>query len=269
MKKKSNGNNITNLKNKYTKDIKRYVNNNGNLVILFSYISTASIMLRGLIVRIFFAFPIGFFRIKPADENYNKTIIKIRSKVIIRCARILAGVIWIISMYFVIIYSGINNLNTVIAGFLITIALSQQIESAAMEVSTSHIRIFISSWNTVMYIFAKRKRGERWNEIVEEAEMLWIHPQIRYSEPLERLEGKVTEQQLMKHINKDREEMNYYKEVEDNNESKIKFANHTVEYLQNKLNIHDKIYEHQQRLGTWTYVIYLAIGTLIWLVQPF
>jgi len=266
--KKSNNNN-TNWIKKYTEDIKRYINNNGKLVILFSYIFTLSIMLRGLIVRIFFAFPIGFFRIKPADENYNKTIIKIRSKVIIRCARILAGAIWITLMYFVITYSGISNLNTVIAGFLISIALSQQIESAAMEVTTTHMRIFISAWNTVLYIFAKRKRGERWNEIVEEAEMLWIHPQIRYSEPMERLEGKLTEQQLMKHINKDREEMNYYKEVEDNNESKIKFANHAIEYIQIKLNIHDKIYEHQQRLGTYTYVIFLGIGTLIWLVQPF
>ena len=261
-------NNISNLIQKYTGSITKYINKKGRLVILLSYVITSSIMIRGLIVRIFFAFPIGFFRIRPADENYSNTIIKTRSKVIIRCARILAGMIWLVLIYFIIKYAGLNNINTIIAGVLISIALSQQIESAAMEVTTTHMRIFISSWNTVLYIFAKRKRGEKWKDIVEEAEMLWIHPQIRYSEPLERLEGKLTEQQLMKHINKDREEMNYYKEVEDNNESKIKFADYAVEYLQNKLNIHDKIYEHQTRLGTWTYVIFLGIGTLIWLVEP-
>ena len=103
--------------------------------------------------------------------------------------------------------------------------------------------------------------------------MFWMHPQIHpvsgFSESLKKIEGKLSEDKIIKHINKYREEINYYVHVEDNNSSKLKFTDHTVKFLHNIRDKHDALYEIRERIGTWTYIIYLGTGTIIWLISPF
>tara|TARA_B100001750_G_scaffold242117_1_gene254952 strand:- start:4926 stop:5621 length:696 start_codon:yes stop_codon:yes gene_type:complete len=231
-------------------------------------------MFRDLLSKIFFGFIISYFKLrKPAGENYNSKIVTSNKKEVIAAARTLGIIISLIIIYVVIIYSGIYNLNILVPGILIAIAMGQQMESAGMEVIISHMRISLSTWNTVLYIFAKRKRGENWNEVVEETEMFWMHPQIHpvsgFSESLKKIEGKLSEDKIIKHINKNREEINYYVHVEDNNSSKLEFTDHTIKFLHNIRDKHDSLYEIRERIGTWTYIIYLGTGTIIWLISPF
>ena len=103
--------------------------------------------------------------------------------------------------------------------------------------------------------------------------MFWMHPQIHpvsgFSESLKKIEGKLSEDKIIKHINKNREEINYYVHVEDNNSSKLEFTEHTIKFLHNIRDKHDSLYEIRERIGTWTYIIYLGTGTIIWLISPF
>ena len=277
MKKASNNknNNIIkhNLKH-YRKKIDLVFNRSAILAGLKSYLYIFFIMFRDLLSKIFFGFIISYFKLKkPAGENYNSKIVTSNKKEVIAAARTLGIIISIIIIYVVIIYSGIYNLNILVPGILIAIAMGQQMESAGMEVIISHMRISLSTWNTVLYIFAKRKRGENWNEVVEETEMFWMHPQIHpvsgFSESLKKIEGKLSEDKIIKHINKNREEINYYVHVEDNNSSKLEFTDHTIKFLHNIRDKHDSLYEIRERIGTWTYIIYLGTGTIIWLISPF
>lgn len=277
MKKASNNknNNIIkhNLKH-YRKKIDLVFNRSAILAGLKSYLYIFFIMFRDLLSKIFFGFIISYFKLrKPAGENYNSKIVTSNKKEVIAAARTLGIIISLIIIYVVIIYSGIYNLNILVPGILIAIAMGQQMESAGMEVIISHMRISLSTWNTVLYIFAKRKRGENWNEVVEETEMFWMHPQIHpvsgFSESLKKIEGKLSEDKIIKHINKNREEINYYVHVEDNNSSKLEFTDHTIKFLHNIRDKHDSLYEIRERIGTWTYIIYLGTGTIIWLISPF
>lgn len=277
MKKASNNknNNIIkhNLKH-YRKKIDLVFNRSAILAGLKSYLYIFFIMFRDLLSKIFFGFVISYFKLKKqSGENYNSKIVTSNKKEVIAAARTLGIIISLIIIYVVIIYSGIYNLNILVPGILIAIAMGQQMESAGMEVIISHMRISLSTWNTVIYIFAKRKRGENWNEVVEETEMFWMHPQIHpvsgFSESLKKIEGKLSEDKIIKHINKYREEINYYVHVEDNNSSKLKFTDHTIKFLHNIRDKHDALYEIRERIGTWTYIIYLGTGTIIWLISPF
>ena len=277
VKKASNNknNNIIkhNLKH-YRKKIDLVFNRSAILAGLKSYLYIFFIMFRDLVSKIFFGFIISYFKLrKPAGENYNSKIVTSNKKEVIAAARTLGIIISLIIIYVVIIYSGIYNLNILVPGILIAIAMGQQMESAGMEVIISHMRISLSTWNTVLYIFAKRKRGENWNEVVEETEMFWMHPQIHpvsgFSESLKKIEGKLSEDKIIKHINKNREEINYYVHVEDNNSSKLEFTDHTIKFLHNIRDKHDSLYEIRERIGTWTYIIYLGTGTIIWLISPF
>ena len=258
----------------YRKKIDLVFNRTAILAGLKSYLYIFFIMFRDLLSKIFFGFIISYFKLKkPSGENYNSKIVTSNKKEVIAAGRTLGIITSLIIIYVVIIYSGIDNLNILIPGILIGIAMGQQMESAGMEVIISHMRISLSTWNTVIYIFAKRKRGENWNEVVEETEMFWMHPQIHpvsgFSESLKKIEGKLSEDKIIKHINKYREEINYYVHVEDNNSSKLKFTDHTIKFLHNIRDKHDALYEIRERIGTWTYIIYLGTGTIIWLISPF
>ena len=79
----------------------------------------------------------------------------------------------------------------------------------------------------------------------------------------------ISEENLIKYMNKGREEMNYYTKIEDESKSKRRFFDYALEWLHNTRDKHDDLNEVQQRLGTWSYAIYLGIGTIIWLIQPF
>ena len=258
----------------YRKKIDLVFNRTAILAGLKSYLYIFFIMFRDLLSKIFFGFVISYFKLKKqSGENYNSKIVTSNKKEVIAAGRTLGIITSLIIIYVVIIYSGIDNLNILIPGILIAVAMGQQMESAGMEVIISHMRISLSTWNTVIYIFAKRKRGENWNEVVEETEMFWMHPQIHpvsgFSESLKKIEGKLSEDKIIKHINKYREEINYYVHVEDNNSSKLKFTDHTVKFLHNIRDKHDALYEIRERIGTWTYIIYLGTGTIIWLISPF
>jgi len=266
-----------NSNNKSSSDIKEntrlFLNKSPIIMGIKIYVFIIGIMLSGMFSRTFFAQIVLFLGINEVKETYNPQAVKINTKQAILAARIIALITLLTIMYTVISFSGTSNFNILIPGLLIGFGICQQMEGAALDVITEHMRNSMGAWTTILHVFAKKKRGEYWKEFIEETELLWAHPQIRpmsgSEEALEKIEGKISEDRLVKYMNKGREEMNYYTGIEDNSESKTRFFDHALEWLHNTRDKHDDLNEVQQRLGTWSYAVYLGVGTIIWLLQPF
>ena len=268
-KEESKKSSIKNIK----KTTRLFLNKSPVLMSIKIYVFTIGIMLNGMFVRTFFGQIISFIGINEKKETYNPQAVKINVKHAMMSARIIALITLLIIMYTIISFSGTNNLNILIPGLLIAFGICQQMEGASLDVITEHMRNSMGSWTTILHVFAKRKRGDYWKEFIEETELLWAHPQIRpmsgSEEALEKIEGKISEDKLIRYMNKGREEINYYSHIDDESKSKRKFFDHALEWLHDTRDKHDDLNEVQQRLGTWSYAIYLGIGTIIWLIQPF
>ena len=268
-KKNSNKSSIDGLR----EDARLFLNKSPIIMGIRLYVFAIGIMLSGMISRTFFGQVVKFIGINEVKETYNPQAVKVTAKQSMACARIIALITLMLIMYTVISLTGTNNLNILIPGLLIGFGICQQMEGAALDVITEHMRNSMGAWTTILHVFAKKKRGEYWKEFIEETELLWAHPQIRpmsgSEEALEKIEGKISEYKLIRYMNKGREEVNYYTVIEDNSESKMKFFDHTLEWLHNTRDKHDDLSDVQQRLGTWSYALYLGIGTMIWLLQPF
>ena len=271
---KASKNNSSNISIKSIKeDTRLFLNKSPIVMSIRIYVFIIGIMLSGMFSRTFFGQVIAFIGINERKETYNPQAVKVNVRQVMVSGRIIALMTLISIMYVIISISGTNNFNILIPGLLISFGICQQMEGASLDVITEHMRNSMGSWTTILHIFAKRKRGIYWEEFIEETELLWAHPQIRpmsgSEESLEKIERKISEENLIKYMNKGRDEMNYYTKIEDESKSKRRFFDHALEWLHNTRDKHDDLNEVQQRLGTWSYAIYLGIGTIIWLIQPF
>ena len=268
-KKNSNRDSIQTIK----ENTRVFLNKSPIIMGIRIYVFAIGIMISGMMSRTFFGQVVAFIGINEVKETYNPQAVKVTAKQSMVCARIIALITLSLIMYTVISFTGTSNLNILIPGLLIGFGICQQMEGAALDVITEHMRNSMGAWTTILHVFAKKKRGEYWKEFIEETELLWAHPQIRpmsgSEEALEKIEGKISENKLIRYMNKGREEVNYYTVIEDSSKSKIEFFNHALEWLHNTRDKHDDLSDVQQRLGTWSYALYLGLGTMIWLLQPF
>ena len=255
------------------KDTRLLLNKSPIVMSIRIYVFTICIMLSGMFARTFFGQVIAFIGINERRETYNPQAVKVSVGQAMTSARIIALMTLIGIMYIIISIAGTNNLNILIPGLLIGFGICQQMEGASLDAITEHMRNSMGSWTTILHIFAKRKRGIYWSDFIEETELLWAHPQIRpmsgSEESLEKIERKISEDKLIKYMNKGREEMNYYTNINDESKSKMKFFDYALVWLHNTRDKHDDLNEVKERLGSWSYAIYLGVGTIIWLIQPF
>lgn len=217
----------------------------------------------GLIFRIFFTIP--FVNSEPKIETYNLKVIYASERQIIRSALMISMFIGISSMSIIIYAQGTEHINIVIVGIFLSTGLAVQILSASMEVILEEMRLFISSWNTTLYLFSRNKPKRKWEHVQLETEMLWMNSHVLYTIPMSKLRKKMSEEKMMKHIKEFKDDLGYTNNVTDSPKSKLEFAEYAIENIVDKLNVHDTIYGHATRLGTWTYVFFLLIGTIIWL----
>ena len=228
------------------------------------YIILMKAMVRGLVFKIFFSIP--FILSTPKTEIYSLKIIYASERQIVRSALIISLIVGIISISIITYSQGIENFNIIIVGFFMSTGLAIQILSASMAIIVEEMRLFISSWTTTLYLFARNKPKRKWEHLQLETEMLWMNSSVLYTVPLTKLRGKIGEERMMKHIKEFKGELGYIETVTNSPESKLKFAEFAIDHIIDKLNIHDTIYGHTMRIGTWTYVFFLLIGTIIWLV---
>lgn len=152
------------------------------------------------------------------------------------------------------------------ASLFIALGVSQQLVSLAIDVVTASYRQFISKWATVVHILARFGKGGRWDEVTREVNELFTHPSILYSPSEEILATQSSREDLIQHIQEGRGEV-HYESTSAYWPDQIFFAEHTINFLRETLMRHDQLYDIEQRIGLTNSIIFIAAGTVFWLLS--
>jgi hypothetical protein len=127
---------------------------------------------------------------------------------------------------------------------------------------------FLSSWNSVLYVLAKQKRGNmRWSLLEREINDVFIMPQLVYSLP-ERIRREPTVNEISAFIDERRWELAYPETVFHHDEKTLlSFTEYAITFLREKLDVYDRLQTMQQRTGTINPIVFISVGTLVWLLS--
>ncbi|GIU72335.1 MAG: hypothetical protein KatS3mg003_1814 [Candidatus Nitrosocaldaceae archaeon] len=221
-------------------------------------------MLKHIVVRIVLSTAI--FTTKDSKSEYDIRLVKVNEREVIASA-ILIGLTFSIITISLIIYLKGSNIMIIIAGILLSIGLSQQLISIGIDAIAINLNNFISSWNSILYMLSRIRKGDEWRYVENESNRIFIYPHIIYSLPKMINEPKVSSSKLIKYLEEHKDEVNYTHSIYDFEPSLLAFSQYLIEHLHNKLLLYDTLTNIQQRTGNVNPVLFIAIGTLVWLLS--
>jgi len=224
-------------------------------------------MLKHLVVRLILSATFVVLRQRKPVTEYNTRLIKLKERDILVSAALLGIFFSAITIAFVASIKGGTNELTVAAGVLLSIGLSQQIMSIGIDAVTISLNGFMSSWNSVLYSLAKQRSNPQWRFIENEAHQVFIYPHIVYVLPPELDELKVGSAKIIKYADEHKAEIDYPQKIYDEESSLLSFAQYATDYLRDRLHVYDRLSNIQQRTGNVNPVVFIALGTLIWLLS--
>lgn len=224
-------------------------------------------MLRHVIIRLVTSATFITLRHKRSATEYNIRLIKQREREFLISAAIIGIAFGILATWLVVMIKGGESILIVIAGILLAIGLSQQIMSLGLDAITLSLNGFVSSWNSVLYRFARQKPSPEWRFIENEANQVFIYPHIVYVLPPELAEQKVSSARMIQYITEHSSELEYPHKIYEEEPSLLSFAEYATEYVRERLHVYDRLSNIQQRTGTVNPVVFVALGTLIWLLS--
>ncbi len=227
-----------------------------------AYIMAA--MVRHIIIRIVLS--TALFTSKDSSNEYDIKLVKVREKEVIVSA-VLIGIIFSSITILSVVYLKGSNTMIIIAGILLSIGLSQQLISIGIDAIAINLNNFISSWNSILYMLSRIRKGDEWRYVENESNRIFIYPHIIYSLPKVINEPKVSSSKLIKYLEEHKDEVNYAHSIYDFEPSLLSFSQYLIEHLHNKLLLYDTLTNIQQRTGNVNPVLFIAIGTLIWLLS--
>jgi hypothetical protein len=175
----------------------------------------------------------------------------------------------VIAILIVMVFT--QNVMILIAAVLISLGTGRQIFASALDVVTTNLNTFISSWASILLLLAKNRPMESttdWNSIQTQVEMIIVSRRLEYDLPVE-LDGVTPESQqiLLEYLNKNKWELEYRQAITDEDSSCHAFFQHTTKKMREKMQIYDELEDLQERSGGVNAVILIALGTLVWLVS--
>ena len=162
------------------------------------------------------------------------------------------------------------NLMVVIAAVFISLGTGRQIFASALDVVTTNMNAFLSTWASTLLLLAKNKLmvpTTDWGSIETRVEMVLIS-MGRYNLPA-KLNGVKPEslEIILEYLNEHKWELEYQQAITYNDSSCLAFAQHATHQMKDKLLIYNDLNELQERSGGVNAVILIALGTLIWLIS--
>ena len=224
-------------------------------------------MLRHLVLRLVLSATFVVLRQRKPVTEYNTSLIKLKERDVLVSAASLGIFFSAVTIAFVASSKGGTNEMVVAAGVLLSIGLSQQIMSIGIDAVTTNLNGFLSSWNSVVYLLAKQRGNPEWRFIENEANQVFIYPHIVYVLPPELDELKVASAKIIKYVDEHKAEIDYPQKIYDEEPSLLSFAQHAIEYLRDRLHTYDRLSNMQQRTGNVNPVVFISLGTLIWLLS--
>ena len=175
----------------------------------------------------------------------------------------------VIAILIVIVFT--QNVMIVIAAVFISIGTGRQIFASALDVVTTNLNAFVSSWASTLLLLAKNRvmvTTTDWRSIERRIELILMSTGLEYNLPV-KLDGVKPESQqiLLEYLDEHKWELEYQQAITYDDSSCLAFVQYATKQLREKLQIYDELEELQERSGGVNAVILIALGTLIWLIS--
>ena len=175
----------------------------------------------------------------------------------------------VIAILIVIVFT--QNVMIVIAAVFISLGTGRQIFASALDVVTTNLNTFLSSWASTLLLLAKNRlmvTTTDWRSIERRIELILMSRGLEYNLPV-KLDGVKPESQqiLLEYLDEHKWELEYQQAITDDDSSCLAFVQYATKQMREKLQIYDELEELQERSGGVNAVILIALGTLIWLVS--
>ena len=224
-------------------------------------------MLKHVVVRLVSTATFTTLRQKRSYTEYNMQLIKHHEREFLISAALIGIAFGILATWLVVMIKGDESILIVVAGILLAIGLSQQIMSIGLDAITLSLNGFISAWNSILFQFARQKPSPEWRFIENEASQIFIYPHIVYALPSELSGAKIGTAKIIQYLTEHSSELEYPQKIYNEEPSLLSFAQYATEYLKERLHVYDRLSNIQQRSGTVNPVVFVALGTLIWLLS--
>ncbi|MGB5090153.1 MAG: hypothetical protein WBN72_04325 [Nitrososphaeraceae archaeon] len=175
----------------------------------------------------------------------------------------------VIAILIVVVFS--QNVMIIIAAVFISIGAGRQIFASAMDLVTTNLNAFLSSWASTLLLLAKNRMmvtPTDWRSIESQFEQMLISRRLEYNLPV-KLDGIKPESQqiLLEYLDEHKWELEYQQAITYDDSSCLAFFHYATKQMREKLQIYDELEELQERSGGVSAVILIALGTLIWLIS--
>jgi hypothetical protein len=174
----------------------------------------------------------------------------------------------VIAVLIVMIFT--QNIMILIAAIFISLGTARQIFASALDVVTTNLNTFISSWASTLLLLAKNRpmmSTTDWSTIGTRLEMMMVSRRLENSLPV-KLDGVTPEsQQILEYLDEHKWELDCQQAITDDDSSCHSFFQYATKKIREKLEIYDELEDLQERSGGVNAVILIALGTLVWLIS--
>ncbi|HJY10218.1 MAG TPA: hypothetical protein VJ250_04665 [Nitrososphaeraceae archaeon] len=176
---------------------------------------------------------------------------------------------WVISILIVFVFT--QNVMILIAAVFISLGTGRQIFASALDVVTTNLNAFLSSWTSILLLLAKNRQmvtTTDWRSIERRVELILISRRLEYNLPA-KLDGVKPESQqiLLEYLDEHKWELGYQQAITNEDSSCLAFFHYATKQLREKMQIYDELEEQQERSGGVNAVILMALGVLVWLIS--
>ena len=175
----------------------------------------------------------------------------------------------VIAILIVMVFT--QNIMILIAAVFISLGTGRQIFASALDVVTTNLNAFVSSWASTLLLLAKNRlmvTTTDWRTIESRLEQILISRRLEYNLPV-KLDGVTPESQqiLLEYLDEHKWELECQQAITDDDSSCLAFFQYATKQIREKLQIYDELEDLQERSGGVNAVILIALGTLIWLIS--
>lgn len=204
-----------------------------------------------------------------SGAGYNIKLIGQPTKFFKIGAAIIGTSFAVISILIVIVFT--QNVMIIIAAVFISLGTGRQIFASALDVVTTNLSAFVSSWTSILLLLAKNRpmtSTTDWSSIETRAETIIYSRRLEYNLPV-KLDGVTPESQqiLLEYLDEHKWELECQQPITDDDSSCRAFFQYATEKMKEKLKTYDELEDLQERSGGVNAVILIALGTLIWLIS--
>ena len=175
----------------------------------------------------------------------------------------------VIAILIVMVFT--QNVMIIIAAVFISLGTGRQIFASALDVVTTNLNTFISSWASTLLLLAKNRpmtSTTDWSSIETRIQMMIFSRRLEYNSPvkLDRVTPE-SQQKLLEYLDEHKWELDCQQAITDDDSSCLAFFQYATKQMKEKLEIYDDLEELHERSGGVNAVILIALGTLIWLIS--